>query len=231
MEKILNPDHPLVILAAEIDWSQFDDLVDQCYAEEGRPGCTTRLMIGLLYLKHALNESDETVVERWIENPYWQFFCGFHEMQHEFPINPSSLSRWRKRVGADRLEKMLQVTIQVATKRGMIKPAQASRVNVDTTVQEKAIAFPTDARLYHKMRVALVRQAQEDGNSFASELSLRRQTRAVQARPLRARAADETSGSDDSQAENDLGPRGARHRAEGPEIRGSAQPTVPRSCS
>lgn len=163
LEKILNPDHPLVILSSKIDWSQFDDLVAPCYSEEGRPGCTTRLMIGLLYLKHAFNESDESVVARWVENPYWQFFCGFAEMQHECPINPSSLSRWRKRVGADRLEKMLQVTIQVAMRSSMLKPAQAARVNVDTTVQEKAIAFPTDARLYHKMRVALVRQAQRMG--------------------------------------------------------------------
>ena len=163
LEKLLNPDHPLVILSAHIDWSQFDDLVDQCYSTEGRPGCTTRLMIGLLYLKYAFDESDESVVDRWVENPYWQFFCGFYEMQHECPINPSSLCRWRKRVGAERLEKMLQVTIQVAMKLGMLKPAQATRVNVDTTVQEKAIAFPTDARLYHKMRVALVRQAQRMG--------------------------------------------------------------------
>ena len=74
-------------------------------------------------------------------------------MQHECSIAPSSLSRWRKHVGAERLEKMLQVTTQVAMKLGMLKPAQAIRVNVDTKVQEKAIAFSTDARLYHKMRV------------------------------------------------------------------------------
>ncbi len=163
LEKILDLDHALVILAARIDWSEFDDLVNECYSEEGRPGCTTRLMIGLLYLKHAFNESDESVVERWVENPYWQFFCGFHEMQHECPIDPSSLSRWRKRVGAERLEKMLLVTLQVAMKSGMLKAAQATCVNVDTTVQEKAVAFPTDARLYHKMRVALVRRAQRMG--------------------------------------------------------------------
>lgn len=194
LEKILNPDHPLVILAGQIDWSQFDDLVDACYSEDGRPGCTTRLMIGLLYLKHAFNESDESVVERWIENPYWQFFCGFHEMQHDLPIDPSSLSRWRKRVGADRLEKMLQVTVQVAMNRGMIKPAQAARVNVDTTVQEKAIAFPTDARLYHKMRVALVRQAQKMGvplrqsYRFVGKRALFKQGRYAHARQMKRAA-------------------------------------------
>ncbi len=194
LEQILNPDHPLVILAAQIDWSQFDDLVDECYAEEGRPGCTTRLMIGLLYLKHAFDESDESVVERWVENPYWQFFCGFHEMQHQCPIDPSSLSRWRKRVGADRLEKMLQVTIQVAMNSGMLKPAQATRVNVDTTVQEKAIAFPTDARLYHKMRVALVRQAQRMGiplrqsYRFVGKRALFKQARYAHARQMKRAA-------------------------------------------
>lgn len=194
LEKILDPDHPLVILSAKIDWSQFDDLIDECYSEEGRPGCTTRLMIGLLYLKHAFNESDESVVARWVENPYWQFFCGFTEMQHECPINPSSLSRWRKRVGADRLEKMLQVTLQVAMTTKLLKPAQATRVNVDTTVQEKAIAFPTDARLYQKMRVTLVRQAQRMGiplrqsYRFVGKRALFKQARYAHARQMKRAA-------------------------------------------
>ena len=163
LEKILDPQHSLLRLAETIDWSEFDDLADECYSEEGWPGCNTRLMIGLLYLKHAFDESDESVVERWVENPYWQFFCGFHEMQHECPIDPSSLSRWRKRVGADRLEKMLEVTLQAAIQLKAIKPMELTQVNVDSTVQEKAIAFPIDARLYHKMRVTLVRQAQRMG--------------------------------------------------------------------
>jgi IS5 family transposase len=194
LEKILDPDHPLVILSSKIDWSQFDDLVDECYTEEGRPGCSTRLMIGLLYLKHAFNESDESIVARWVENPYWQFFCGFSEMQHECPINPSSLSRWRKRVGADRLEKMLEVTLQVAMNAKLLKPAQATQVNVDTTVQEKAIAYPTDARLYHKMRVSLVRQAQKMGiplrqsYRFVGKRALFKQARYAHARQMKRAA-------------------------------------------
>lgn len=194
LEKILDPDHPLVILSSKIDWSQFDDLAAECYSDEGRPGCTTRLMIGLLYLKHAFNESDESVVERWVENPYWQFFCGFAEMQHECPINPSSLSRWRKRVGADRLEKMLEITIQVAMTGKLLKPAQITRVNVDTTVQEKAIAFPTDARLYQKMRVTLVRQAQRMGiplrqsYRFVGKRALFKQARYAHARQMKRAA-------------------------------------------
>jgi IS5 family transposase len=194
LEKILDPDHPLVVLAERMDWSQFDDLVSECYSKEGRPGCTTRLMIGLLYLKHAFNESDESVVERWVENPYWQFFCGFLEMQHQCPIDPSSLSRWRKRVGADRLEKMLEVTLQVALGMKKLRPVELTKVNVDTTVQEKAIAFPTDARLYHKMRVNLVRQAQRMGiplrqsYRFVGKRLLFKQSRYAHARQMKRSA-------------------------------------------
>jgi IS5 family transposase len=160
LSELLNPEHPLYVLAERLDWSQFDAAIDACYAEElGRPGVNTRLMVGLLYLKHAFDESDESLVARWVENPYWQFFCGLCYMQHELPIDPSSLSRWRKRVGAERLEKLLEATIHAALAMGALRPQELQKVNVDTTVQEKAIAFPTDARLYHKMRLALVRRA------------------------------------------------------------------------
>jgi IS5 family transposase len=164
LSELLNPDHPLYVLAERIDWSQFDSAIDACYADElGRPGVNTRLMVGLLYLKHAFDESDESVVARWVENPYWQFFCGLCYMQHELPIDPSSLSRWRKRVGAERLEKLLETTIHTALAMKAVRPRDLQKVNIDTTVQEKAIAFPTDARLYHKMRVALVRRARSLG--------------------------------------------------------------------
>jgi transposase, IS5 family len=160
--EMLNPEHPLYVLAERIDWQQFDVTIDACYAEElGRPGVSTRLMVGLMYLKHAFNESDESVVARWVENPYWQFFCGCEYMQHELPIDPSMMSKWRKRVGADRLEKLLEATIHTALAMKALKPQELEKVNVDTTVQEKAIAFPTDARLYQKMRQALVRRAKQ----------------------------------------------------------------------
>ena len=164
LSELLNREHPLYVLAERIDWSQFDAAIDACYADElGRPGVNTRLMVGLLYLKHAFDESDESVVARWVENPYWQFFCGLCYMQHELPIDPSSLSRWRKRVGAERLEKLLETTIHTALAMKAVRPQEFQKINVDTTVQEKAIAFPTDARLYHKMRVALVRRARSLG--------------------------------------------------------------------
>jgi transposase, IS5 family len=164
LSELLNREHPLYVLAERIDWSQFDVAIDACYVEElGRPGVNTRLMVGLLYLKHAFDESDESVVARWVENPYWQFFCGLCYMQHELPIDPSSLSKWRKRVGAERLEKLLEATIHTALTMKAMRPQELQQVNVDTTVQEKAIAFPTDARLYHKMRAALVRRAKSLG--------------------------------------------------------------------
>ena len=108
------------------------------------------------YLKHAFDESDESVVARWVENPYWQYFCGFEYMQHDCPIHPTSLVKWRQRVGADRLEKLLAETIRLALKHKQVTSQQLGKITVDTTVQEKAIAFPTDARLYTKMLLRLV---------------------------------------------------------------------------
>ncbi len=195
LSELLNPEHPLYVLAERIDWSEFDAAIDACYVDElGRPGVNTRLMVGLLYLKHAFDESDESVVARWVENPYWQFFCGLCYMQHELPIDPSSLSRWRKRVGAERLEKLLETTIRTALAMKAVKPQEFQKVNVDTTVQEKAIAFPTDARLYHKMRVALVRRAKSLGlvlrqnYRFKGKKLLARQGRYAHARQMKRAA-------------------------------------------
>jgi transposase, IS5 family len=160
LSEILNPQHALVILAHKLDWPQIAGQIEPCYVKDrGRPGNHTRLMVGLLYLKHAFGESDESVVERWVENPYWQYFCGNQYLEHSCPIDPSSLTRWRQRVGQERIEQLLRLTIQTAVQLKALKPAELQVVNVDTTVQEKAIAFPTDARLYYKMRVALVRRA------------------------------------------------------------------------
>jgi IS5 family transposase len=200
LSELLNPEHPLYVLAERIDWSQFDAAIDACYVDElGRPGVNTRLMVGLLYLKHAYDESDESVVARWVENPYWQFFCGLCYMQHELPIDPSSLSRWRKRVGAERLEKLLAATIHTALAMRAMRPQELQKVNVDTTVQEKAIAFPTDARLYHKMRAALVRRATALGITlrqnyrFKGKKLLAKQGRYAHARQMK-RAAKMTRG-------------------------------------
>jgi IS5 family transposase len=121
----------------------------------------TRLIVSLHYLKHAFNESDELVVERFLENPYWQYFCGFEYFQHELPLDLFSLVRWRKRLGPDRLKKLLTETLETAKQGKLLTEKHADHVNVDTTIQEKSVAFPTDARLYHKARRALVRAAKE----------------------------------------------------------------------
>ena len=146
--QILNPEHPLFQLAEQIDWSRFDAAFADCYHEElGAPAKATRLMVGLAYLKYAFDESDESLVARWVENPYWQSFCGFTHMQHEAPIDPSSLSRWRKRVGAERLELLLKETIELAMREKHLPKQDLQRVTVDTTVQEKNITYPTDSKL------------------------------------------------------------------------------------
>jgi transposase, IS5 family len=162
LDQILNNGHPLFQLARQIDWSVFDTEFGQLFVENvGRPGLPTRLIVGLHYLKHTFNESDESVVERFLENPYWQYFCGFEYFQHILPLDPSSLVRWRKRLGPDKLEKLLVETLETAKRGKLLIPRHVERVNVDTTVQEKAVAFPTDARLYQKTRRALVRAAKE----------------------------------------------------------------------
>lgn len=151
-------------LASRIDWTAFEQAFGSLYVENvGRPGKPIRLLVGLHYLKYTFNESDKTVVERFLENPYWQYFCGFEYFQHELPIDSSSLTRWRKRVGADGMEKLLKETIQTAKRGQLINKRHLERVNVDTTVQEKAIAFPTDARPYFKMLRSLVRVARQRG--------------------------------------------------------------------
>ena len=164
LQQILNLDHELCQMAHAIDWDRFDAELAGCYSEEmGRPGKATRLMVGLHYLKHAFDESDESVVARWVENPYWQYFCGFEYLQHDCPIHPTSMVKWRHRVGAGRLEVLLAETIRLALANKQVTSQQLRKVTVDTTVQEKAIAFPTDARLYTKMLLRLVNLSKRRG--------------------------------------------------------------------
>jgi transposase, IS5 family len=156
--------HPLIRLAGLIEWESFETEFGSLYHETlGRPGKPTRLMVGLTYLKHSYNLSDEQVCERWLENPYWQFFCGFDYLQHRLPIEPSSLTRWRERIGPSGMERLLAATVEAALASGAVKPASLERVSVDTTVQPKAIAFPLDSRLYHRGREILVRLAAKHG--------------------------------------------------------------------
>ena len=184
--------HPLVRLSKVIDWSQFDEAFGKLYSEgQGRPAKPTRLMVGLHYLKHAFDLSDEEVVAQWIENPYWQCLCGEDYFQYEFPIDPSSMTRWRKRLKSEGLETLLAETIRTGLKTKVLKRTRLQRLNVDTTVQEKAITFPTDAKLYHSLRIKLVKEAKACGvelrQSYTrkSKQSLVMQSRYAHARQMK----------------------------------------------
>jgi IS5 family transposase len=160
LDRVIDPDHPLVVLADKIDWQRFDTALADCYCpDNGAPAKATRLLVGLHYLKHAFDESDESVTARWIENPYWQYFCGFTTMQHELPLHPTSLVKWRNRVGAERIAELLQETIRLAVRERQVSPKELEQVNVDTTVQEKNITHPTDSKLYYRAIVKLGKAA------------------------------------------------------------------------
>jgi len=163
LDAIIDMDHSLVRLSGLVPWDEFDVDFGKHYRPVGRPAKPTRLMAGLHYLKHMHDLSDEETVERWVENPYWQYFCGFEFFQHQLPIDPSTMTRWRKRIGPEGMEKLLAATVGVAIESGTIKKSSLERISVDTTVQPKAIAHPTDSRLYHKALLLLVRQAKRAG--------------------------------------------------------------------
>jgi IS5 family transposase len=120
-------------------------------------------MAGLAILKHTYDLSDEVLCERWVENPYYQFFCGEEFFQHRLVFDRSSLTRWRQRMGEDKLQALLQESLAVASKTKAIKPTDLNRIIVDTTVQPKNVMFPTDARLLNRAREILVRLAQRHG--------------------------------------------------------------------
>jgi len=164
LESFLNKKHSLIRLARAIDWTYYDQEFGGMYTQgRGRPPLPTRLMVGLTYLKYTYNVSDEAACAQFLESGYWQYFCGFEYFQHELPCDPTSLVRWRKRIGEAGAEKLLRGTIETAKRSGLLTSLDVSRVVVDTTVQEKAVAFPTDGRLYHKMRRRLVREAKQRG--------------------------------------------------------------------
>jgi IS5 family transposase len=164
LDQIVDLDHPVVKLAAAIDWRFLEEQFGAIYTDApGRPPLPTRLMAGMAILKHMHDLSDEVLCERWVENPYHQLFCGEEFFCHQLPFDRSSLTRWRQRMGEDKLVALIQESLAVATRMGAAKPADFQQVVIDTTVQEKAIAFPTDAKLMHRARERLVRLAQARG--------------------------------------------------------------------
>jgi IS5 family transposase len=153
-----------VKLSRAIDWRFLEPQCGSVYSDgPGCPPLPTRLMAGLALLKHMYDLSDEALCDRWIENPYFQFFCGEEFFEHRLPFNRSSLTRGRQRMGEAKLTALIQESLAVATRTEAMKPNELARVVVDTTVQPKAVMFPTDAKLSNRARERLVRLAAHVG--------------------------------------------------------------------
>jgi transposase, IS5 family len=145
----LDPKHELVLFSQLIDWDSLEKDLSIYFCEtNGAPAKPVRLITGILLLQHLYNLSDEKVVYGWRENPYWQFFCGYDYLQWSFPIDPSSLSKWRQRLGETGLNRIFSSTVFCALDIGLVSPKSFETVIADTTVMPKNISFPTDAKLY-----------------------------------------------------------------------------------
>lgn len=164
LDQIINMKHELVRLAQAIDWPVLEARFGTVYSDgAGMPPLPTRLMAGLAILKHTFNLSDEALCERWVESPYFQYLCGEEFFRHELSFDRSSMTRWRQRMGEERIGALLQESLAVAVKTGAMKPQDTRQVIVDTTVQPKNVMFPTDAKLIHRARERLVRLAKKMG--------------------------------------------------------------------
>jgi IS5 family transposase len=164
LDQVINMEHALAKLARTIDWSFLEEKFGAVYTDgPGQPPLPTRLMAGLAILKHTYDLSDEVLCERWVENPYYQYFCGEEFFQHRLVFDRSSLTRWRNRMGEARLQALLQESLSVAARTKAIKPSELSRVILDTTVQPKNVTFPTDAKLLNRAREKLARLAKLHG--------------------------------------------------------------------
>jgi IS5 family transposase len=164
LDQIINMKHELVRLAQVIDWPVLEARFGSVYSDgPGMPPLPTRLMAGLAILKHTFDLSDEEVCARWVENPYVQYLCGEAFFCHELPFDRSSMTRWRQRMGEERIAALLSESLSIAVRTGAMKPQDTRRVIVDTTVQPKNVMFPTDAKLIHRARERLVKLAKKAG--------------------------------------------------------------------
>lgn len=167
LDTMLDMRHELVKLAQIMPWDTLRDAVGHKLpampAGKGRPPLPARLMLGLLYLKYAYDLSDEAVCKRWLENPYFQYFCGEVTFQTSLPCDPTSLTRYRNHLDEAGVEEMLAQTISAAKQLKAVKRPDLKRIIVDTTVQEKNVAYPTDSRLLEVARQKLVEAARAEG--------------------------------------------------------------------
>src|SRR5499433_522865 len=167
LDQIIDMKHALVKLGQAIDWRFLEERFGAVYTDKpGQPPLPTRLMAGLAILKHTYDLSDEALCDRWVENPYFQYFCGEEFFQHALVFDRSSLTRWRQRMGEDKLKALLQESLAVASRTDAMKPSDLARVVIDTTVQPKAVMFPTDAKLLNRARERLVRLTKKLGVSL-----------------------------------------------------------------
>ena len=200
LDQMIDLRHPLAVLASRMPWQEIEASLAQRWARQvkadkqiedldlfgpvagvlgggisnaGRPRLPTRLMVALLYLKHAFNESDEDVIQRWGETPTWQYFSGSEYFEHRWPCDPTQLGRFRKALGEEGVEELLARTMEVAVSHKLIAKKELTRVIVDSTVQEKAIAHPTDSKLLETARAKVVEAAKTHGielkQTFAKE--------------------------------------------------------------
>lgn len=160
----LNPKHELLQLAKFIDWDQLEKEFSPLFtAGAGHPPIPIRLACGLMILQHMYDLSDEKVIQAWVENPYWQAFCGYDFLQWELPAHPTSLTHWRQRIGAQGAEKILQMSVAVALRTKTVTPTELTKVISDTTVMPKAITHPVDAKLIRRSIERIVRAAKAAG--------------------------------------------------------------------
>lgn len=149
--------HPLVLMADRIEWEVFDRYWDQQFSVAGGPQASPgRLVSGLLMLKHMEAFSDERLMEAWVSNPYYQYFCGETRFQHKPPADPTSLTHWRQRLDEEGLEWILTMVLESAVKSDALEKQSMAHLCVDSTVMEKHIAHPTDSQLLEKCRIKLV---------------------------------------------------------------------------
>jgi transposase, IS5 family len=158
LTELINMDHPLVKLAEEIFWDKIEAEFESLFSKDGRPSIAIRKIAGMLLLKEMFKESDESVVERWIENAYWQYFTGETFFQTQQPFDPSNFVHFRKRIGENGFEFLLGQSVSLHP-----KAKTEDEVQIDTTVGEKNITFPTDAKLAKKVIDNCVKIAKKEG--------------------------------------------------------------------
>lgn len=208
LDQMIDLRHPLAVLANRMPWQEIEASLAQRWARQvkagkkiedldlfgpvsgvaggaisnaGRPRLPTRLLVALLYLKHTFNESDEDVIQRWGETPTWQYFSGNEYFEHRWPCDPTQLGRFRKLLGEEGVEELLARTMEVAVTLKLIARRELTRVIVDSTVQEKAVAHPTDSKLLETARTKVVQEAKAAGIEL-------KQTFAKEGRELRFKA-------------------------------------------